>query len=307
MTHLRIVFLGTSAATPTGSRGLSATAIQRGDELLLFDAGEGVQQAIAKAGLGLNRRMKIFITHIHGDHTVGLLGLLQSMSMTGRDKSLDIYGPERVWELVKEVRRILGFVLTFPVRFTKAYSGVIVDEEEYVVKAARSEHEVDSYAYCIEERDRPGAFHRENAIRLGVPEGELWSRLQHGQPVIVGDKKILPRQVLGPKRRGRRIGVSGDTRPNSRLTRFFKDCDVLIFDSTYGDDQAERAVENLHATAREAAMLARNAGASLLVLTHFSARYTDVSPLLFQAAEVHPKVMAATDQMAFDIPYPEDW
>ena len=301
---MRIVFLGTSASTPTRTRSLSATAILRADELLLFDAGEGVQYGFSKAGLAWNRIMKIFITHMHGDHCLGLPGLLQTMSTNSRTEPVTIYGPPGSQLLIEETSRILGFGLTFQVLFERTRPGIIVEEEEYEVRACTADHSYDSFAYRLTERQRPGVFRRERALKLGVPEGELWSRLQHGESVLVGGRRIFPRQVLGPKRPGRSIGISGDTRPDPLLSGFFRGCDALIFDSTYGDLHADKAVERRHSTAREAAMVARNAEADLLILTHFSARYSDVSSILMEAAEVHPRVIAACDQLAIDIPYP---
>lgn len=242
---------------------------------------------------------------MHGDHCMGLLGLIQTMAMNSRERPVDIFGPTGIEELLKQGRRILGFGLPFPLNFTKVQEGIVVKEQEYVVKACRAEHDAESYAYCLQENPRPGVFQKDKAKKLNIPEGNLWSQLQHGSPIIVGRRTILPRQVLGQKRQSRKIGFSGDTRPTPGLARFFKGCNVLIFDATYGDQHADKAVQNLHSTAREAASIANNAGVDLLVLTHFSARYLDVSSLLLQAAMIHSKVMVATDQMSIEIPYPE--
>jgi ribonuclease Z len=300
---MRIIFLGTSASVPTRERGLSSIAVLRGSELLLFDAGEGVQRALSSANLGFNRKMRVFITHLHGDHCIGLLGLLQTMSMVDRSKVIDIYGPPRLKSFLKYNIQILKIHPTFPIQLYIVREGIVLEESEYLVRACKAQHSITSYAYCLEEKNRPGIFHHEKAIELGVPKGRLWSILQKGGRVVVGGRTITSSEVLGQKRQGRKIGISGDTRPIPRFQRFFKGCDILIFDSTYGDDHADKAMENLHSTAREGAYIAKKAQVKTLILTHFSARYDDPNLLVAQASQVHGDVRAAQDSISIEVPY----
>ena len=160
-----------------------------------------------------------------------------------------------------------------------------------------------SYCYCLEERERPGMFYPEKAQKLGIPKGGLWHKLQHGEQIEFNGRIIKSEEVTGPKRRGRKIGISGDTRTNDGLADFFRDCDLLIFDSTYGEDHKDKATETTHSTAKEAAELATKGRVKKLVLTHFSARYDDVNVLVKEASEVHPNVVAAEDLMVIEIPY----
>ncbi|HJS82129.1 MAG TPA: MBL fold metallo-hydrolase, partial [Nitrososphaera sp.] len=205
MVNMRLVFLGTSSATPTAERGLSSIAIVRGSELLLFDAGEGMQRNFIKAGLGMNRKMKIFISHMHADHCVGLLGLLQTMALQGREKPVQVYGEPRVQEFLLENMRIINFRLTFEVIIHPIEKeGVVAKEEDYEVRCCSASHSVNSFAYCLQEYDRPGKFNLEEAKRLGIPEGELYSKLQHGQDIYHSGKKIESRQIVGPSRKGRK-------------------------------------------------------------------------------------------------------
>lgn len=301
---MQLVFLGTSSAAPTIERGLSSIAIMREGELLLFDAGEGMQRNFIKAGLGMNRKMKIFISHMHADHCVGLLGLLQTMALQGRERSIDIYGQPRVKEFLEENMRIINFGLTFDVNMhVIRKEGIVVKEDDYQVTCCEAMHSVPSFAYCIEEFDRPGEFNVKEAKRLGIPEGKLYGRLQHGQDIVYKGKKIRSSQILGPPRKGRKIGISGDTRPTDKLVKFFRGCDVLVFESTYGQDKQQKAVENWHSTATEAATVAKKAGAGKLFLTHFSARYDETSSLVKEASAIHPDVEAAEDLKAVEIPY----
>jgi ribonuclease Z len=306
MVNMRLIFLGTSAAVPTSKRGLSSIVLLRGNELLLFDAGEGMQRNFIKAGIGMNKKMKIFITHMHADHCVGLLGLLQTMSLQGRERMLDIYGPLRLLEFLKENMRIMNFGLTFNINVHLINSeGIITKENDYQISSCNACHSIPSYSYCLTEFERPGTFNIEEAKRLGIPEGKLYHELQYGQDIIYQGKIIKSSQIMGPVRPGRKVGISGDTRPTSRLQNFFKDCDVLVFESTYSDEKHCKALESFHSTATEAAQLAKASGAKKLVLTHFSPRYEETTQLVQQARTIHDNVEAAEDLKMTDIYYIE--
>lgn len=298
---MRLVFLGTSAAQPTRKRGLSCLCVERDGEILMFDAGESAQNAYQRAGLGWNKKMRVFITHMHGDHCVGILGLLQTMSMQKRTARLEIFGPEGIEEFVATNIKILNFGLSFPVMIETVREGEILDCAGYAVRACRAEHTVVAFSYLLEEKDRPGRFDVARAKKLKVPEGPLWGMLQNGNEVAVGRQVVRPEQVLGESRPGTKIGISGDTRPTQKLERFFAGCDYLVFDSTFLDDHKERARKTSHSTAGEAAALGRNAGVKNLVLTHFSARYKDESGHLAEAQRIHDSVIAARDLLEIEI------
>lgn len=307
MVDMQLVFLGTSSGAPTVRRGLSSVVLVRGGELLLFDTGEGMQRNFIRAGLGMNRKMKIFITHMHADHCLGLLGLLQTMDLQGREKCVDIYGAPRVEEFLRENMRIINFRLTFDFTVRKIEKdGVIVRERDYQVSCCEALHSIPSLAYCVEEFDRPGIFNVMEAKRLGIPEGNLYNKLQHGEDITYQGKLIRASHIVGPARRGRKIGISGDTRPTDKLARFFRECDVLVFESTYSHDKLEKAVENGHSTAAEAAMIAKESKVNKLILTHFSARYDDTSQLVNEAQLIHDNVEAAEDLKVFKISYRAD-
>jgi ribonuclease Z len=307
MVDMQLVFLGTSSGAPTVWRCLSSVVLVRGGELLLFDAGEGMQRNFIRAGLGMNRKMKIFITHMHADHCVGLLGLLQTMDLQGREKHVDIYGEPRVEEFLRENMRIINFRLTFDITVRRIEKeGVIVRERDYQVSCCEALHSVPSLAYCLEEFERPGLFNVTEAKRLGIPEGNLYSKLQHGEDITYRGRLIRANQIVGPPRKGRKIGISGDTRPTDKLSRFFRECDVLVFESTYSQDKLEKAIQNGHSTAAEAATVAKKSKVDKLILTHFSARYNDTSQLVNEARHIHHNVEAAEDLKVFKISYMPD-
>ncbi len=298
---MKLVFLGTSAAQPTVERGMTCICLVLDKEILMFDAGEGAQIAFQKAKLGWNKKIRIFVTHLHGDHCVGLLGLLQTMSLQNRTESVDIFGPTGIDEFLAANLKILNFGLTFPVRVMRIKEGLVYDDPAYTIHVCEAEHSIPAYSYLFTEKDKPGKFYPEKARNLGVSEGKLWHELQQGIEVKVGDKVVKPSDVMGEKRKGRKIGISGDTRPTAKLEEFFKGCDYMTFDSTYSDKLRDKAKENYHSTAKEAAELAKKAKVSNLVLTHFSARYDDAEELVKEAKTIHSSVIAAKDLLEIEI------
>ena len=295
---VKITFLGTAAAVPTRSRGLPCICVEREGELLMFDAGEGAQSAFARAGLGWNRKMSVFVTHLHGDHCLGLPGLIQTMSMRDRSRPLNVYGPRGTAEFVTANMRMLRFNPSFELVVRDVDEGDIRRTGGYSVTSCRADHTIRALSYLLREADRPGRFHPDRARTLGVPKGPLWKMLQTGGDVQVGGRTVRPSDVLGSGRAGLSMGYSGDTRPGPVLERFFAGCDCLIFDATFAEEHADRARTVGHSTAAGAARLARNAGAKRLILTHFSARYPDDAAHLAEARRIHPDVTAAADMMS---------
>lgn len=303
---MKIVFLGTSAAIPTEKRCLSSIAVKRGGELLVFDAGEGMQKNFLQAKLGINKKMKIFITHLHIDHCLGLIGFFQTMSLLGRTKKIDIYGESRLREFIQENFRIINIELAFEIAIHVIdKEGVIASEDDYQISCCRADHSIRAFSFCITEHPRPGVFDVEKASKLSIPKGDLYQRLQQGEDVLVNGKLIKSNEVVGPKRKGRKIGISGDTRPSAELKDFFNSCDILIFESTYNHDYQNKAIETFHSTSTEAALLAKESNCSKLILTHFSSRYDDPNILLKEARTIHSNVDLAEDMKTFYIPYTE--
>ncbi len=301
---LTVTFLGTSSAAPTKGRGLPAIAIQREGELVLMDCGEGVQRKILEMGIGLSRETTILITHLHGDHVTGLLGLLQTMGLAQRRKPVNLVGPAPLRKWLEVTADLLHMGLTFPVNFVQARRGTVFKSKEFVVKAEPALHSVEAFSYLVAERDRPGIFYPLKAKRLRIPEGRLWSKLQNGRKITLRGKTVTPLQVTGPPRPGRKVGYSGDTRPSPRLARFFSGCDLLIFDSTFAAKDKEKAAERGHSTCLEAAGMASKAGAAKLALTHFSARYATISSLVREARSVFINTVAASDGLVLEVDYP---
>lgn len=274
----------------------------------MFDCGEAVQRQMIKANLTFHKKMKVFISHMHGDHLMGLPGLLQTMSLMGRERKLDIYGPPGTERFIQAVRETVQFNLTFPVETHKIErGGVVCDQKEYIVEAVWADHVIPNLAYALVEKKRPGKFYPEKARALGVPQGPLWSKLQHGNEITLADKRIIqPEQVVGSPRPGRKIVYTGDTRPFDGLAEFAADADLLIHDATLDDDLAEKAQEDGHSTPSQAAKNGAKAKVKKLVLTHISARYTEPGILLNQAQKIFKNTQVAEDFMEIEIPLSPD-
>lgn len=301
---LRIIFLGTGGSLPTRNRNPSAIMVNRKGELLLFDCGEGTQQQMMRAKTGMMNLSSIFITHLHADHFLGIPGLMQTMSFMGRKEPLLIYGPEGTREFTELFEALGYFNLKYEVRGIELKPGDLVEREEYVIRALKTEHNISSLGYALIENPRPGRFNREKAIELGIPPGPLFAKLQKGTPVEVNGKLINPEDVMGAPRPGRTVVYSGDTRPCKSILEASRNADVLIHDGSFADEMADWAEESKHSTAGEVAALAKEAGVRKLILTHISSRYTDdAEPILTDSKKIFENVIIAEDLMEIEIPY----
>jgi ribonuclease Z len=303
---LRLTFLGTSAAQPTLQRNLSAIAVRRARELLLFDCGEGTQRQMMRYATGFAVDA-IFFTHFHADHYLGLLGFLRTLHMQGREAPLALFGPAPARALLDRALH-LGFdQYLFPITITELEGGALVDLDAAVVEAVPVDHGMPALGYCLREAARPGAFHPQRAAEIGVPEGPLFGKLQHGESVTLeSGRRVEPHEVLGPPRPGRKLVLSGDTRPCDAIRRAAQGADLLVHEATFEERDLPRAKETRHSTAREAAELARSAGVRRLALTHFSSRYEErLQQLGDEARAEFPTVELAYDGLTIEIPLPE--
>ncbi len=300
---LCVIFLGTAGSVPTPKRSLPAIVVQRKDELLVFDCGEGVQRQMIQAGVGFHRKTKIFVTHLHGDHLLGLPGLLQTMSLLDRERKLEIYGPPGTEAFVNAIQQTVQFSLTFQLEVSDIKNSVLCKEKEYEILTVWADHVVPSLAYALIEKPRPGKFNPKKAKALGIPEGPLWSKLQQGSAIKLPNGRVVKsKEVLGPPRRGRKVVYSGDTRPTEKIVELAQNADLLIHDGTFDDELTERANEDGHSTASQAAEIANKARVNLLILTHISARYKNPEVLLEEARKIFPKTDIAEDFMKVNLP-----
>ncbi|MEM2904415.1 MAG: ribonuclease Z [Candidatus Bathyarchaeia archaeon] len=301
---LRVVFLGTSASIPTMRRNLPSIAVMRRAELFMFDCGEGTQRQLMRTGLGLGRKTRILVSHMHGDHVLGLPGLLQTMAMMGRERPLHLYGPPGLSEFIDCSLRSVHFQPDYRLELHETTGGNICEEHDYVVTAAPVTHTCFALGYALEEKPRPGRFNASQAKLLGVPEGPLWKRLQLGHSVrMPSGVEISPSQVLGPPRPGLKFVYTGDTSPSDTVLKLAEGADLLIHDGTFASDMAEKAASEGHSTAAEAASVAKGAKVRQLALTHISARYEDAETLAAEARAIFQNTVVAEDLMEIVLRY----
>ena len=270
---MEITFLGTSSAVPSKHRNHTAIVLKHFGEVMLFDCGEGTQRQLTYAKISPMKIDKIFITHYHGDHILGLAGLIQSMGFRGRSEDLDIYGPKGLNKLINAISNTGFFQINFQIITHEIGEGIVLETDEYIIKSIIAEHNIDNLAYSIYEKKKP-RFLREKAIELGVPVGPAFGKLHNGEEVEINGKIIKPEQVLGEPRIGQKVTYSGDTRPCEKMIELAQGSDVLIHEATYEHEDQDKAIENCHSTSKEAAEIAKEANVKLLVLTHISTRYT---------------------------------
>jgi ribonuclease Z len=273
----------------------------------MFDCGENVQRQMMQAKVSFHRKMKVFITHLHGDHVLGLPGLLQTMALMDRKEPVQVYGPVGLKDFLVCTKETLNFGLTFPVEISEILSeGVVCEEEEYTIITKKSNHAVESYAFAFVEKPRPGKFYPKKALALGVAAGELWSKLQGGEEVTLADGKVVkPGDVMGPMRPGRKIVYTGDTKPFESFAKFAEGADLVIHDCTFDDSLTKKAALDGHSTPTQAAQQAKAAGAKQLALSHISARYPNAGLLLEQAKKTFANSVLAEDFMELELPLSE--
>jgi len=302
MTQLSIIFLGTGGSWPTVKRNVSSIAVKRGKEIILFDCGEGTQRQFQKSKLSYMQISKVFITHFHGDHFLGLPGLIQTMQLNDREKPLHIYGPKGMINLTNKLLS-LGY-------FNPNYEIVAheIDEKDklifdgYKIVPFKVDHGVPSFGYCLIEDMRPGKFDKKKALKLGVPEGPLFSKIQKGEAITLENgKKITPGMILGKPRKGRKIVISGDTRITEKIVEFAKDADVLIHEATFSSEFKDTAREYGHSTSEDAANISKNAKVKKLFLTHISPRYLNGSELEKEAKKIFKNTVVPADFQEFEI------
>jgi ribonuclease Z len=297
-----LVFLGTGGSAPTARRSTACLLARIGGERLLFDCGEGSQRQMQRS-TGLVQADEIYITHLHADHYLGIPGLLKTYDLNGRDRELRVIGPPGLFDLFKALRRIFGR-LAYEVDLIELEPGEAVPHSGYGVRSFEVEHGTRAYGYALVEDERPGRFDPAEAERLGVSAGPDFKLLQDGTAVEGSAGPVLPEQVMGESRPGRKLVVSGDTAPCEMTRVAAHEAQLLVHDSSFADEETARAAETGHSTGRQAAELAAEAGVDMLALVHISSRY-DVRAVLGEAQEAFPRAVAPRDFDLIEIPFPE--
>lgn len=296
MDQISVIPLGISAGSPTTERHVSSLAVTLDGRVVLFDCGEGTQYQLMRSPFRWGRLEAIFLTHLHGDHIYGVPGLLGTLSLHAHEAPLTVYGPRGVRAYLEGVIATTRLHRTFPLEIVEIGEGVVRNDRGYSVEARALEHSVESFGYALIEATRAGTFDVDRAVALGIPPGPLYARLQAGETLqLENGRSIAPSEVVGPPRPGRKIAYVLDTRPCAAGVELARSSTLLIHEATYGRDHATEAHERFHATAEEAARVAAEAGASRLLLTHFSPRYLDPAVLVEEARAIFPATEAAVE------------
>jgi ribonuclease Z len=304
---MKVVFLGTGGTIPTEKRKHPTLALRREGEVFLFDCGEGAQSQIFKAHLGIAPIRAILVSHLHGDHVLGIPGLLMTMTQSNRSQPLLVIGPSGVAKWIHHVCEDLAFHASFEISVKEVESGPVLVSPQYQINAFFLEHSIPTLGYQFQETERPGRFRIEEAIRFGVPKGPLWRRLQAGFSVrFEGGKEVYPEQVLGPPRPGLKIVYAVDSRPCQETVEAALEADLLIHDGMFLSEDIDKAHARGHSTAIEAAQVALEAKARRLALTHVSPRYRGKeNRFLKQACKIFPQTIVAEDLMEIELRHPD--
>jgi ribonuclease Z len=293
-----VFFAGTGGSMPTAQRGLPAILIRRGGERILVDCGEGTQRQLLRS-VGLVDVDEIFITHFHADHWLGLPGLLKTFDMRGRETPLTVSGPQGLAALLGAILRVAGRV-SYELRIEELEPGTVLERPGYRIAAVAVSHRGAALAYVLFEDERPGVFDPVLAESLGLEPGPEFGRVQRGETI----RGVTPGQVMGPSRPGRKLTISGDTRPCEALRQAAHRSDLLIHEATFAIEEAERAYETGHSTASQAAGIARDAEVELLALNHMSIRHPS-GALKDEARSIFERTVLPRDFDTIDIPFAE--
>src|SRR5215208_22688 len=247
---LDVMFIGTAGSAPTAGRGLPAILVRRGGDRLLFDCGEGTQRQLLRS-TGLVELHEVFISHYHADHFLGLPGMLKSFALRGRELPLTVYGPPGLRALFGVLEALIGRI-PYELHLEELAPNDEVRKDDYRIAAFEVRHRVCAYGYALVEDERPGRFDEARAAEHGVQKGPDYGRLQRGESVAGTSGEVTPADVLGPARPGRKAVFSGDTAPCDMTRVVAHGADLLVHEATFADEEADRARETAHTTAREA-------------------------------------------------------
>lgn len=298
---IELVFLGTSSATPTIRRNVSSIAVQMDRESLLIDVGEGTQQQILRSGVRRGRIDRILITHLHGDHFYGLIGLLTSFQLNRREEPLQLVGPPGLVRYISFMKELSKTDFAYRLEILElpglTKPEVVLETSDYEVWAGPLRHRLTTIGYRIVEKDRPGRFDAEAAGRLGVPFGPERGRLLRGEDLVLADgREVRAADLVGPPRRGASVAVCTDTAACPEAVALARDVDLLVHESTFDPSERANARRTRHSTTADAVRTAKEAQVRQLILTHFSTRYLgDIRPIRDAAKALFPGAVCARD------------
>lgn len=296
---MQIQFLGTGAGQPSKGRNVSSLVLKLLDEInevWMFDCGEGTQQQILETTIRPRKVKKIFITHLHGDHVLGLPGFLSSRAFQASEEQtdIDLYGPVGIKQLVMTSLRVTGTRLPYRIHFHEFDEntlGLILETDKFTVHAEALDHTVFCVGYRVTQKDLEGTLDADALLAAGVPFGPLFGKVKNGQNILLPDgRQIIAKDYISEPRKGKVVTILGDTRLTDASIRLGLGADVLVHESTYGKGDELIAKKHGHSTNMQAASVAKQAFAKRLLLNHVSARFLacDVRQLEKDAQSLFP-------------------
>jgi ribonuclease Z len=300
---MHILFLGTGGSWPSREYNVPAIAVKLGSEIILFDCGEGTQRQFMQSKFSFMQITKIFISHFHGDHFLGLSGLVQSMNLNDRTEELNIYGPEGTIDTVSTLLKLGYFTPGFKIILHELGDTETINFKKYEITSFNVDHDIPALGFVLHEHKRPGKFSLKKAKTLDIPKGPLFRKLQSGKSIKINGKTITPDMVMGKPRRGRKLVYSGDTRPCNSVINYATGADVLIHDACLDSSLEAKANNYGHSTAKQAAEVAKKAKAKVLFLIHHSPRYKDLGVLEKEAVSIFKMSFAAVDFLDYEVKY----
>jgi len=285
-----VVPLGIASATPTAIRHLPSVALWREGSVFLFDCGENSQMCMLQAGLKRSKIDSIFITHFDVDHYSGLMGLISTLQLQRRDKTLNLIGPKGLKEFVTWNLKFSGVEISFDLDFVEIEEGTdemrVLDTEDYYVEARPLKHKKFCLGYRFQEKDKPGKVDATKAEQYGITEDEQFKALKAGKNLTLNDGTVIESyEIVGHPRPGDSFAYVTDTEYCPNAVKLAMNTNILYHEATFGNQLADKAKETGHSTAADAARVATEAQTKLLVIGHFSARYTNLHLLLKEARE----------------------
>lgn len=296
---IKVTFLGTSAQIPSAKRNHTAILITYKDENILVDCGEGTQMQFRKAQLNPCKLTTILITHIHGDHTFGLPGLLSTLNFSGYNKYLRIYCPKGAKKIIEEFIDIEHLKNGFKIKIEEV-SGKFYENEDFYLESESMQHGIptNAYNFVIKSKSR---IDKLKLKKYKIPEGPLLKNLKQGKDIFYEGKKYKAKELVYLEE-GKKISFVLDTVLNNKIARFVKGADLLICDSSFSSENSKEAKEHMHLTARQDGQIANSAKVKKLVLTHISQRYDNkLKELLDDAKKEFKNVVIAEDLSSFEI------
>lgn len=297
-----LTILGNNSAIPAFDRHPTSQALTYEDQVFLIDCGEGTQMQLAKYKVKVSKINHIFISHLHGDHYFGLIGLITSMGLMNREAPLHIYAPKPLWSIITAQLQAAETQLPFPLEFVPlTQEQLLLDSSKMKVSCFPVKHRVPCFGFLFTEKKLPRKIDIEKAKSLGIPSA-YFHQLQLGSDYLhPGGRLIQNATVTMPNLPGRTYAYSADTLFDESHNRFFKGVNLLYHEATYLHEWAERAAARHHATAKQAAQMAKQAGVQQLIIGHFSSKYEKLDAFLNEATEIFPRTALALEGVTYRI------